>query len=108
MADVCDVAVKQTVTSGDGEPVRDEVECPRNSRRFNAKTGAATRMSAMFLLRTFPVKVAGKNILVAAEQLWAQRLPKTIVRKKMRISMFLYPHFYFPTHRAPPQFLTLS
>ncbi|MDE3090664.1 MAG: non-heme iron oxygenase ferredoxin subunit [Chloroflexota bacterium] len=54
-------------TLGDGELIDGEIECPRHGGRFDLKTGRVTALPPMFPIKTFAVKVAGDDILVAIE-----------------------------------------
>lgn len=49
---------------GEGTVVDGQVECPRHGARFDAKTGAATRMPAIVPVKTYPVKAENGDILV--------------------------------------------
>lgn len=49
---------------GEGELVDGELECPRHGGRFDARTGAATRMPAIVPVRIYPLKLEGEHVLV--------------------------------------------
>lgn len=49
---------------GAGEVVDGQIECPRHGARFDARTGAVTRMPAVVPVRSFPVRVEGEDIYV--------------------------------------------
>ncbi len=49
---------------GEGELIGDLVECPRHGARFDVKTGQPVTLPAVIPVKTFPVKVEGKDILV--------------------------------------------
>lgn len=51
---------------GEGSLKGGELECPRHGARFDVRSGAATRMPAVVPVRTFPVKVAGGEVVVEA------------------------------------------
>lgn len=52
---------------GDGELLGEEIECPRHGGRFNVKTGEVVALPPLFPIKTFPVKVEGKDVLVQVE-----------------------------------------
>lgn len=49
---------------GEGELIGDLVECPRHGARFDVKTGQPVTLPAVIPVKTFPVKVEGKDIFV--------------------------------------------
>lgn len=49
---------------GEGEIFGDTIECPRHGARFDVKTGQPVTLPAVVPVKTFPVKVAGEEILV--------------------------------------------
>lgn len=49
---------------GEGELFENQIECPRHGARFDVKTGQAVTLPAVVPVKTFPVKVAGNDILV--------------------------------------------
>ncbi|MCX6829450.1 MAG: non-heme iron oxygenase ferredoxin subunit [candidate division Zixibacteria bacterium] len=52
---------------GDGGAIGAEIVCPRHGARFDIKTGAATRMPAVFGIQTYDVKVEGNVVYVGIE-----------------------------------------
>ena len=59
-----DVCTHDDGPLGEGSLKGGELECPRHGARFDAKTGAATRMPAVVPVRTFPVKVVSGELVV--------------------------------------------
>ncbi len=49
---------------GEGEVIDHSIECPRHGAKFDVKTGAVVTLPAVIPVKTFPVKVAGEEILV--------------------------------------------
>ena len=49
---------------GEGEIVDHSIECPRHGARFDVKSGAVVTVPAVVPVKTFPVKVAGDEVLV--------------------------------------------
>ena len=49
---------------GEGEVIDDTIECPRHGARFNVKTGQVVTLPAIVPVKTFPVRMAGDDILV--------------------------------------------
>ncbi len=49
-----------------GELQSDVIECPRHGARFNVKTGKVLALPAVKPLATYPLKVEGNEIRVAA------------------------------------------
>jgi 3-phenylpropionate/trans-cinnamate dioxygenase ferredoxin subunit len=49
---------------GEGELVGDLIECPRHGARFNVKSGEPVTLPAVVPVKTFPVKVTGKEVYV--------------------------------------------
>jgi 3-phenylpropionate/trans-cinnamate dioxygenase ferredoxin component len=47
-----------------GEVFDDQIECPRHGARFDVRTGKALTLPAIFPIKTYPVKVEGKDILI--------------------------------------------
>ncbi len=62
-----DLCTHDNGTLADGELVDGEIECPRHGGRFDLKTGTVTALPALFPIKTFPVKVEGDYILIAAD-----------------------------------------
>jgi len=52
----------------DGGAIGAEIVCPRHGARFDIKTGAATRMPAVFGISTYDVKVEGDDVYVGIEE----------------------------------------
>ena len=52
----------------DGGAIGAEIVCPRHGARFDIKTGAATRMPAVFGIKTYDVKVEGDDVYVEIEE----------------------------------------
>jgi 3-phenylpropionate/trans-cinnamate dioxygenase ferredoxin subunit len=50
-----------------GEVIGDQIECPRHGARFDVRTGKAMTLPAIFPVKTYPVKVEGKDILLELE-----------------------------------------
>jgi 3-phenylpropionate/trans-cinnamate dioxygenase ferredoxin component len=53
---------------GDGGAIGSEIVCPRHGARFDIKTGAATRMPAVFGIRTHDVRVENDDVYVGLEE----------------------------------------
>lgn len=59
------------VCTHDGGPLGEgaldgyNVECPRHGARFDVRTGRATRMPAVYPVKTYPVRVDGEEIQVS-------------------------------------------
>lgn len=49
---------------GEGELFGDLIECPRHGARFSVRTGQAVTLPAVLGVKTYPVKIAGEDILV--------------------------------------------
>jgi 3-phenylpropionate/trans-cinnamate dioxygenase ferredoxin subunit len=47
-----------------GEVIGDQIECPRHGARFDVRTGKAMTLPAIFPVKTYPVKVEDKDILI--------------------------------------------
>jgi 3-phenylpropionate/trans-cinnamate dioxygenase ferredoxin subunit len=52
---------------GEGALAGAEIECPRHGARFDLASGTPRCLPAVLPVRTFPVRVEGDQILVAAE-----------------------------------------
>lgn len=50
---------------GEGLIVNGQVECPRHGARFDIRTGAATRMPAIFGIKTHEVKIENDQIYIS-------------------------------------------
>ncbi len=53
---------------GDGGAIGGEIVCPRHGARFDIKTGAATRMPAVYGIQTYDVKIEGNDVFVGLEE----------------------------------------
>jgi 3-phenylpropionate/trans-cinnamate dioxygenase ferredoxin subunit len=47
-----------------GEVFGDQIECPRHGARYDVRTGKALTLPAIFPVKTYPVRVEGKDILL--------------------------------------------
>jgi 3-phenylpropionate/trans-cinnamate dioxygenase ferredoxin subunit len=52
---------------GEGELIGHEIECPRHGARFDVRNGEARSLPAVVAIPTYPVQIAGDEILVDVE-----------------------------------------
>ncbi len=60
-----DVCTHDGAELADGDIVDGQIQCVRHGARFDLKTGAVTRMPAIFGISAYPVKIEDGAILVA-------------------------------------------